>query len=215
MYSNTFVTSLTCIAIDDTGNIFITGPCKGPTDFDPDTSTFMIPINSKYYDSQDIFIMKVDSSCNFKWAKRLSSYPPKTVRSIGLDAYDNIYINGVFMYDLDFDPGPDTTILNSDNGRNFILKLNSEGNFRWVRQLQVYNSEPMTVDASGNTSSIYNIDLIDTISTIDCDPGPNTVLIKLAEVNAFILNLDSNGNFKQVIQLQGNKDKNTDKKCIS
>lgn len=46
-----------------------------------------------------------------------------------------MYICGSFSDSVDFDPGPDTCMLISHGYDAFLLKLDSAGNFIWIRQL--------------------------------------------------------------------------------
>ena len=54
--------------------------------------------------------------------------------SIAVDGSNNLYVNGSFSWTVDFDPGDETSNLIS-NGLSdiFILKLDSLGNFVWVK----------------------------------------------------------------------------------
>jgi hypothetical protein len=57
-----------CIATDNSGNIYITGDFLSPTvDFDPGAGVFNLNSIGAY----DIFIVKLDSSGNFLWAKTI------------------------------------------------------------------------------------------------------------------------------------------------
>ena len=55
------------IVTDDSGNVYITGVFSDTMDFDPGPGTFEIVSNSPGH--SDVFILKLDSSGNFVWAK--------------------------------------------------------------------------------------------------------------------------------------------------
>lgn len=58
------------------------------------------------------------------------------VLSIGLDAKKNIYSVGVISDTIDFDPGPGVQTLNGNYNEIYISKLDSVGNYVWVKQIE-------------------------------------------------------------------------------
>lgn len=71
-----------------------------------------------------------------------------------VDARGNIFIAGIFKFNVDFDPGAGTAILSSGIDYDvFILKLNSSGNFQWVKQIGDVDYDfvrCLTLDNQGN-----------------------------------------------------------------
>lgn len=134
------------IAIDSIGNIYLSGIFRGifgdKLDFDPGPDVFYLkPWRKEHYASEntsDIYILKFDSDGNFIWAKGIGGQFRDNVSAFCLDGRGNVYLCGDFRSTVDFDPGPDTVNLSTDNdianNGNFILKLNSDGNFVWVKQ---------------------------------------------------------------------------------
>lgn len=57
------------IAIDNDENVYTTGRFSGVCDFDAGPGTFNLTSNGE----EDIFILKVDSSGNFIWARSMGS----------------------------------------------------------------------------------------------------------------------------------------------
>jgi hypothetical protein len=57
------------INIDNSGNILVTGIFVGLVDFDPSPATFTL--NSFGGTQEDVFILKLNSSGNFVWAKQV------------------------------------------------------------------------------------------------------------------------------------------------
>lgn len=110
---NTVSSSSTSLAIDNENNIISVGY-----------------IRVKYY--LDNFIEKRDESGNIIWSKRLDDTSDIEVK---VDKNNQIYIYGKFSWDVDFDPGPDTNIVNGSWGSLFILKLDKDGNFIWVKTI--------------------------------------------------------------------------------
>jgi len=116
------------------GSIFSTGSFNGTTDFDPDTSVVFNMTSASY----DVFILKVDSSGNFTWAKSMGGTGGDEAFSIQIDptGSGDIYTTGYFETTCDFDPGPATyNITEAGGGDVFLSKLDSAGNFAWARAM--------------------------------------------------------------------------------
>ncbi len=179
------------IAIDDSGNVFTTGFFFETVDFDPGTSVY----NLTSVGERDIFIQKLDTDGNFLWAKQIGGTTVDKGHSITIDEVGNVYTTGFFEGTVDFDPGVEIHNLTSVGTRDiFIQKLDSEGNFLWVRQIggtgwEIVNS--ITIDINGN---IYSTGYFG--ETVDFDPGigiHNLTSIGLSDF--FIQKLDTDGNF--------------------
>jgi hypothetical protein len=75
-----------------------------------------------------------------EWVKSLESNFEKSVVDADLDAQNNIYLKGFFKSRLDFDPGPDSfNLLTQGIGDGFVSSLDSNGNFKWAKQLPAEN----------------------------------------------------------------------------
>ena len=188
---------------DSLGNVYTTGSFEGTADFDPGAGTSDLTSNG----SQDIYISKLDSSGNFVWAKSIGGGGQDYGKSINIDSGNNIYATGYFQQGAgptDFDPGAGTANLTAGSLDAFILKLDSSGDFVWVKQLrgnsgEVY-AESTILDSSGNiyTTGTFRY-------TVDFDPGAGTAnLSTVPDANdIFILKLDSSGDFVFVKQIHG------------
>lgn len=182
------------ITVDSNGNVYTTGFFPYTVDFDPSLTTefFLTAENQFGNASTDVFISKLDSNGNFVWAKRIGAQFFETGVAITNDSNDNIYISGKFAGTVDFDPNggiAELTGVSSSSG--FILKLNSSGNFIWAKSVAGAGVEvvtAITVDSLGNVFATGNFG-----SSTDLDPG--AAVFKITGNGAFILKLDSNGNF--------------------
>lgn len=179
------------IVLSATGEIFITGVYTGASDMDPGPGSFIL--GAQNWD--DTFVLKLDASGNFVWAKGLVGSGFDTAIEIGLDATGNVYVGGAFDEVLDLDPGPGVFTINCSGSRNiFFLKLDPNGNFVWGKKIgnTDYNSLiSIQVHPSGN---LYAGGYF--FSSLDFDPGPGTYV--LADGNywgGFVMKLDSNGDF--------------------
>lgn len=179
-------------AVDAFGNVYTTGAFNGTVDFDPGAGTF----NLTSVGGMDIFISKLDSAGNFRWAKSIGGTSSDRGYSIATDSAGNVYTFGDFSLTADFDPGQGVFNLASAGTVNaFISKLDSAGNFVWAKQLGGPGSaygRSIVLDEVGNVYTTGQF-----VATVDFDPGP--AVFNLSHVgignDIFISKLDSNGNF--------------------
>jgi len=182
--------SSSSIAIDNSGNTYTTGTFMGTADFDPSASTLNLVSNG----DRDVFIQKTDALGNLVWAKSIGGNLFDTGNSIKVDVSGNIYVVGNFKSTVDFDPSAAIFNLTSTGEYDtFILKLNSNGDFIWVKSIggpfdDIANS--IELDNSGNvycTGYFYG--------TVDFDPNAGTLnLNSNGSYDAYIQKLDLNGN---------------------
>ena len=94
---------------DNTGNIHITGPFEQTTDFDPSGSTFNLTSNG----GTDIYRLVLNSDGLFSTAEQIGGPNGDWSYSMEFDNTGSEIITGFFDGNVDFDPGPGTTNLNS------------------------------------------------------------------------------------------------------
>jgi len=181
-------TSQNSVAIDATGNVYITGYFSGTVDFDPGAGTYNLTAAGSTGMS-DMFLCKLDAAGNFLWAKQSGGPSNDIGYAIGLDAAGNVYTTGIFRGTADFDPGPGTYNLTSAGIDDiFISKLDGAGNFVWAKSVGGPSGEQpgsIAVDAAGN---VYIAGSFNDI--VDLDPGPGTVtLTPIGSTDGFVIKL--------------------------
>lgn len=187
------------IALDDSGNIVTTGSFRETADFDPGIGTSNLTSLGK----EDVFISKIDKSGNFLWAKCISGTSSEVGTSVDVDSYGDVYVTGYFRGTVDFEPGIGTYNLSSSLSNGiFILKLDSDGNFIWAKNINGGTGKSITVDDSGN---VYITGMFQG-EGVDFDPGEGIYNIPVEtffSVNIFILKLDTSGNFLWAKSIKG------------
>lgn len=182
------------ITVDSNGNVYTTGTFSYSIDFDPSsTSEFTLTaINQFGNAATDIFISKLDSSGNFVWAKRIGSQFFDIGVAITNDSNNDLYISGKFAGTVNFNTSGGTSELTGvSSSSGFILKLNSSGNFTWVKSISGAGTEVVTaisLDILGNVFATGNFG-----SATDLDTG--TPVYNITGNGIFILKLDNSGNF--------------------
>ncbi|MFA6510840.1 MAG: SBBP repeat-containing protein, partial [Candidatus Paceibacterota bacterium] len=187
------------VFVDTSGNVYTTGYFAGTADFDPGAGTS----NLTSAGSDDIFVSKLDTSGNFVWVKQFGGTSSDRANSISVDSSGNVYTTGYFAGTADFDPGAGTSNLTSaGNADIFVSKLDTSGNFVWVKQLggtNTDNANSISVDSSGN---VYTTGYF--ADTADFDPGAGTSnLTSAGAQDIFVSKLDTSGNFVLVKQFGG------------
>lgn len=131
------------IAIDASGNIYITGYFHNTTTFGSTTLTSAGGI--------DVFIAKYDANGNILWAKKAGDSEDDLGLAIAADASGNIYITGIFKGTTTFGG---TTLKSSGKTDVFIAKIDTNGSFVWARKGGGSGNDfgnAIAVDASGNS----------------------------------------------------------------
>ena len=175
------------IAVDASGNSYVTGKFKGTVTFG--VTTLTTASNSNFENS---FITKLDPAGNFTWTSMIDYHNAPTgefpISGVAVDPSGNCYITGNFMITATF--GSINLTSKSRPGFNdmFIAKLDATGHFLWVKQVEgeanLGNQYGIAVDASGNsyvTGSIGGAAIF----------GSTTLTGK----GVFITKLDTKGNF--------------------
>jgi len=181
------------IATDLQGNVYTHGFFEGAVDFDPGIGTSYLGSTNSNIESA--FLQKFDKYGNFIWVKAFSAneYAYCKGKLIDIDSYGNVYFTGLFVGNVDFDPGQGTSYPPANNSSMYLVKLDSMGNFIWAR----FSAK---VGISGYASpDAMKVDRFNNIYTtgknsgpIDYDPGPDTLLLY---GSAFIQKYDQNGYF--------------------
>ena len=175
--------------------IYLNGDFRNTVDFDPGPGVF----NLSTAGTLDIFVSKLDLNGDFLWATSAEGNTSNdSAFDIAVDEFDNVYSTGIFYGNVDFDPGPNTLFKNS-NGESdiFIQKLDAQGNLVWV------NTYGSTSYDTGNEILIDNNGIVFMTGrfreTVDFDESIQVHnLVSLGNNDAFILKLNSNGEYQDV-----------------
>jgi len=124
----------TSIAADSQGNIYTTGIFLG------DSITFgNITLNhTSENETDNVFVVKQDSSGNVLWAKNFNQSNYASVEKVIIDALDNVYIVGNFMGTLELGEYIFTN-LDMENDV-FLAKLDPLGEVIWAKQFEITSS---------------------------------------------------------------------------
>lgn len=139
------------LAFDQGGNVYLTGYIDGTVSFGGASS----PITSAGL--LDAFIARFDNNGNAIWVRDVGGSNFDQGFGIAVTRGGTVYATGTFMGTADFDPGSGTQNL-TDAGlynNGYVLKLDVNGNFAWVRQIssaQDVAALTLALDSSGNVA---------------------------------------------------------------
>jgi len=143
------------------------------------------PLYSSAYNS---WLWKQDPAGNTIWTRRLSSTQDfQTLGSIGVDIYQNIYITGSFYGSVTLG----STTLTAPHSGRFVGKLNSQGEWLWVREINGIAPGTLMEFAVGLDGSCfftgYSRDplVFDTIS-LDCGGWEDMFIARMSSQGAWI-----------------------------
>lgn len=176
------------------GFLYIAGINNGSIDMDPGNS-----VNS-LNGMTSPFLVKLDTSGNFIWAKSFSNVNSK-VNDIKVDLNGNVYLTGSFNTTFSFNG---VNQVSNGNDDIFLLKFNSIGQEQWCK---TFGSNSVNSE-SGKSIAIdqnNNINICGYFSgSVDFDPGlGNYPLICNGQRDGFVARYDSNGNFVAGIDIGG------------
>lgn len=188
----------TTIDVSPNGHLKITGVFDGMVDFDPGTGTNTLTSGSL---GNELFILDLTVAGDFQWVDRIGGLPFATAMVRGVAAEDDgsILITGDYSSTMDFDPGPDSTILTSTaNGSLFLMKLNEQGEFVWLQHLDQASGRDVAFDDSGNTilTGFFS-------GTLDFDFGVTNHYETSEQWDVFTLKLSNDSVFQWVNMISG------------
>lgn len=178
------------IAVDSSGEIYLTGYFSDMIDFDPGLGNDYHVSNGNY----DVFIEKLDVNGNYLWAKTFGGVDNDYGNSVYFDEAGDVYLTGTFSNSVDFDPdmGVETHVSNGSSDI-YLQKLDANGNFIWVKTIGGMIGE---YSSSVKINDLGDIFIVGSFSdTVDFDPGIGTDFrISNGSSDVFVEKLDLNGN---------------------
>jgi len=179
------------VLLDSESNVYHFGQLFGTADMDPGIGVTSL----NFFGSSNSFIQKMTPEGNLEWA---ISYKNMDIKDVAMDDENNFYIIGSYFDTLDLDPGIGTVnVIAVGFTDYFILKLNSDGNFVWGREIEDYwnNVIPRAITSDKNNNIYVTGYILDV--TGDLDPGiGNTILTPTFFSETFLIRITHDGEFK-------------------
>jgi hypothetical protein len=188
------------ITMDHTGHILAAGTFGGVVDFDPGPGSFPLRSDSLW---PSIFILKIDTSGSFRWAKPILGSASKYIGGISVDRADAVYATGEFRDTIVFGPGNPAQVLSSVHPNAFdafICKLDSLGACVWAKSFSGGRNANNGVAGFGlavdDSNNVYSAGVYR--DSVDFDPSPTgTAFLGTSTLDyyMYVNKLDSNGDY--------------------
>jgi len=144
--SSTLSDAAADLALDATGNLYMTGDIQGAANFG---GGIILTTPST---APDIFISKHNSTGLIEWAIRYGNTNQEKGNAIAIDSNGDIYVAGSFVNSVTF--GGTTLVSNStNNDAAFLIKLNSSGFLLWAKKINAINigiAYDLVIDKNNN-----------------------------------------------------------------
>jgi hypothetical protein len=176
------------IAVDSSGNIYLSGIFSGPVDFDPGPGV----VNHTGNDSP--FLCKVDSDSNFLWVQNLGGVFMGLNTCVAIDQNSDAFVGGTFSNFVDLNPDSTSDIPVSNGKEDIILsKIDSSGNLLWKKTWGGPYHDFCLGVAVDNNGNVYATGYFSGI--VDFDPGPSSDEHRSSGPGVYLSKFDPSGNY--------------------
>jgi hypothetical protein len=176
------------LAIDASGNIYAIGNFSSTVDFNPGAATNTITSAGIY----DAYILKLNSSGTYMWAKTISGTSQEIGFGIDVDN-TGVYTTGYSSTGADFDPSATTyTVTNAGGADLFVAKYDLNGNYIWAQGMGGTNIDIGTsVKVHPTNGRVYTTGYFG--GTADFSPGTSgpPLIVSAGNSDIFISSLDA------------------------
>lgn len=179
--------------IDNNNNVFIVGSFYDTIQLSNSTSN-ATHISKGFLDA---IVAKYDQDGEHIWSFSIGGLGDDVIHEVNTDSQKNIYLIGTFMDSVDMDPGTAEYFVYTTSTKNFILKLDSTGNFMWVK---LFNLNLLNIGINKFDQLYFSCNITDT-SHILTQTGIETFIPKGSN-DILFGRMNKKGEIKWVNQLQ-------------
>jgi len=179
------------VATDADDNVLVVGFFSSSVDFDPGVGEVSRTSNG----ATDMFVQKLDSAGNLVWVETFGGTGGDQAVCVDVDPAGNVYVGGAIRDTVGFGSGLGASLVTSEGSEDaFLLKLDADGNFEWVRSWGSANGDivnGVAVNSAGNVvvGGWFS-------ETMDLNPGVSVdAQTSAGETDIWVAQLDANGDF--------------------
>jgi hypothetical protein len=184
------------LSVDGAGNQYIAGYFQGEADFDPGSGVDNHTSNGGY----DMFLMKLDQSDNFLWARTWGGSDWDKAYQVKVDNSGNLYVTGEFTGIVDFDPGAGVDEETAQFGQDACLvKYNASGEYQYALTWGGNGDDSARGIAFDGSGNVFVTGWLN--ATVDLDPGPGEFIASGGGSHISIFN--TQGEFQSALFWQG------------
>ena len=183
------------IAVDGSGNSYVTGFFQGSATFGPGETNETTLTSAGFI---DIFVAKYDASGDLVWAKQAAGSRGATTdfgQGIAVDGAGNSYITGRFQGSAAFGAGEtnETTLTSAGISDIFVAKYDASGDLVWAKRAggtSRDSGEGIAVDGSGHS---YVTGYFEDSATFGPGETNETTLTGAGDRDIFVAKYDASG----------------------
>ncbi|SDF68374.1 SBBP repeat-containing protein [Epilithonimonas hungarica] len=187
------------LVVDAQGNSYATGYFSDYCIFGEELQQTEIASKGMF----DIFISKTSPNGELLWVKAIGGTADDYGTAITVDSNGNVYITGIFQETVNFNPNGTAQNLTSKGVQDiFILKLNSSGNFVWVKGIGGELYEETSAIQVASNGEVYLAGYFTGVVDFDPSESENTIS-PIGLVDSFFAKLSDNGSLSWVRTIGG------------
>jgi len=189
------------VVFDASGSMYLSGYFSSTVDLDPGPGTSSFTSAG----SLDAFLLKLNASGNFIWAKTYGGPGIDNCIKLEKDPSGNLYSTGYFQNTVDFDPGAGIlNLVSAGNQDIYTLKLDASANLIWAKRAGNNGND---YGASISLDALNNVYVAGSFSgKVDFDPGTGSYSLTAKSYDGFVFKLDPSGNFVWAVKTGGKFD---------
>lgn len=153
------------LGVDAQDNVYLASSFSGGFDINPGGAYTPVQADGAF----DALLVKYSPQGSLVWVHTLQGATPEAQSYFHKFCFDNngnLVLTGGFAGRVDFDPGAGSHLITGrPTGASFIMSLDGNGDFRWMRQL-LYAIDDVRCNAAGSIFICARIN-----ATTDLDPG--------------------------------------------
>lgn len=180
------------LEMDDQGDLYVAGIFMSTVDFDAGVGVNNVTSVGNY---PNVFVLKLSPNADFVWALGYGSTSNQFPSGADLAINgEDLFVTGNYEGTVDFDPSAGLLNQTSNgSGDIYIEKLDTAGNFQWVRSFGGTGVDRGTSISTDYFGNIYVTGAF--AGTVDFDPDPTTAfeLVSAGNLDAFVLKLNDMG----------------------
>lgn len=162
------------VATDQNNFVYAIGDYRNTIDADADIAALNLTSNL----SRRMYITKRNEQGTLLWAKQIGS-DTSTVfaKAVSTDINGDVIIAGEVGNVTDLDPGAGEQVIGGAINTVFILKLDADGEFIWVKTFESFEGGTCTIKTikTDDAGNIYTLG--QHVDAIDFDPGEETYVL--------------------------------------
>ena len=201
-FGNTHYEAARGVAADHHGNVYVTGNFFNTVDFDPGSGTH----NLTSAGDKDIYFLKLDAFGDLLWAHSMGNAGRESGEAVAVDKQGNVYFTGFFTRTIYPDRNNSSASIHAAvGGHLFVVKLDPSGNLIWAAQTNSTNHNtritPYDIEIGPN-GNVYVSGVVKgtgVIANAYLSGGTSFT----TDGNAFLLKLDTLGNYVMHQQMSG------------